>query len=85
MPPNDDLNLIIFQCLMLVAERFSLVTDYQNLQKFRFIYQQNINTKKEGTSAYCKKPSGSVGERRGLNPRHAEPQSAALPTELRSP
>jgi hypothetical protein len=49
------------------------------------LYQQDINTKKEGTSAYCKKPSGSVGERRGLNPRHAEPQSAALPTELRSP
>ncbi len=28
---------------------------------------------------------GSMGERRGLNPRHAEPQTAALPTELRPP
>ena len=26
-----------------------------------------------------------MGERRGLNPRHAEPQTAALPTELRPP
>lgn len=25
------------------------------------------------------------GERRGLNPRHPEPQSGALPTELRPP
>ena len=26
-----------------------------------------------------------VGERRGSNPRHSEPQSDALPTELQSP
>lgn len=35
--------------------------------------------KKEGVNV------SHMGDRRGLNPRHLEPQSNALPTELRPP
>jgi hypothetical protein len=41
--------------------------------------------RRSGGSPRTAKPSESLGDRRGLNPRQLEPQSSALPTELRPP